>query len=368
MSRISVIIPCYNYGRYLRECATSALTQEGVDVEVLILDDASDDHTPQVADELAAGDPGVEVRRHERNVGHIGTYNEGLAWATGDYVVLLSADDLLVPGALARAAAVLDRYPRVGLVYGEKLVFDEDSSRTPPRTPADPAVQIRSGRDWIKGRCLAAQSPIASPEVMVRGSLQRQLGGYRGDLPHTADLEMWLRFAAHAPIARLADSDQAYYRQHAQSMHRTSFGTTRESLDELKACFDAFFAEDGRGLPDAERLHRMARSALAARAAHRLIRGLLHMRGDTLCDGEARWLWQFAVGCRPDASAFATGGSGANFAAVGWVAQAGIAGLLISLYVRNPGVRRAAAPALRALGRQPQWRHPRSVPQAPVGR
>ena len=93
--RVSVVIPCYNYGRYLPAAVASALDQQGLDVDVLVVDDASPDGSHLVAQELAASDPRVDVLVHENNAGHIQTYNDGLARAEGDYVVLLSADDLL---------------------------------------------------------------------------------------------------------------------------------------------------------------------------------------------------------------------------------------------------------------------------------
>jgi len=104
VSRVDVIIPCYKYARYLAACVESVLTQDGVDVRALVIDDASPDETPSVAARLTAQDPRVEYRRHTANRGHIATYNEGLLeWADGDYCVLMSADDRLTPGALRRA-------------------------------------------------------------------------------------------------------------------------------------------------------------------------------------------------------------------------------------------------------------------------
>ena len=95
MPSVSVVIPCYKYGRFLPGCVRSVLDQEGVDVRVLIIDDASPDDSAQVALDLAADDERVEARVHEVNKGHIATYNEGLLeWADGDYSVLISADDL----------------------------------------------------------------------------------------------------------------------------------------------------------------------------------------------------------------------------------------------------------------------------------
>src|SRR5208337_1578043 len=86
VSTVDVVIPCYNYARYLRRCVQSVLSQSGVDVRVLVIDDASSDDTPQVGNDLAGSDSRVEFRRHEVNRGHIATYNEGLiGWSTAKY-------------------------------------------------------------------------------------------------------------------------------------------------------------------------------------------------------------------------------------------------------------------------------------------
>src|SRR3954454_4190332 len=119
---VSVVIPCYKYGRFLPACVRSILDQEGVDVRVLIIDDASPDDSAQMALALAAADKRVEVRVHEVNKGHIATYNEGLLeWADGDYSILISADDLLTPGSIRRATDVMAAHPEIGFVYGHAL-------------------------------------------------------------------------------------------------------------------------------------------------------------------------------------------------------------------------------------------------------
>ena len=121
MSLVDVFVPCYRYGRFLETCVGSILSQEGVDVRVLILDDASPDETESVGRRLERADSRVEYRRHAVNAGHIATYNEGIAWATADYVQLLSADDVLTPGALARITRVMDAHPEVTLGYGRDV-------------------------------------------------------------------------------------------------------------------------------------------------------------------------------------------------------------------------------------------------------
>ena len=89
-----------------------------MDVDVLIVDDASPDDSAAVAYRLADEDPRVSVLVHPTNMGHIATYNDGLARAKGDYVVLLSADDAITPGSLARSTALMEAHPSVGFVYG----------------------------------------------------------------------------------------------------------------------------------------------------------------------------------------------------------------------------------------------------------
>jgi glycosyltransferase involved in cell wall biosynthesis len=212
-----------------------------------------------------AKDSRVTFLRHETNQGHIKTYNEGLALATGDYTALISSDDLLTPGALKRAQAVLDTHPEVGMVYGHSLYFQSNDD-LPKARIGEPRLDIWDGRDWIVQRCKTATSCISSPEVVVRTSLQRQLGGYRADLPHAGDLEMWLRFAAHASIVYLAGVDQAYYRKHVASMQATKFNSTLADLIQRRAAFDAVFDAHGQKIEDMEPLRRKAHRSLAKEA------------------------------------------------------------------------------------------------------
>jgi len=290
MSSVSVIIPSYNYAHFLPDCVEGALAEATPElrVEVLVIDDCSSDDTAVVGARLAASDDRVEFRRHERNRGHLATYDEGLAWATGDYCIVLSADDLLVPGALRRAARVLDTHPRVGFAYGRSLRFESDDDRPPART-GEPRVRIWTGRDWIAQRCRSATNCISSPEVVVRTSLQHRVGGYRIDLPHSGDLEMWLRLAAHADVAYLGHVDQAYYRMHPASMARTRFATPIADLRQRKAAFDAMFDDHGRFVSDSARLRDRAGRALAREALWSACRGMdrTEMDGTTVAELEA---------------------------------------------------------------------------------
>ena len=115
-------------------------------------------------------------------------------------------------------------------------------------------------------RCGAGYNVITSPEVLVRGSVQRTVGGYRPELPHAGDLEMWLRISAVSDIAYVSRVPQAFYRVHSKSMMRTIHKGSFLDLRQRKAAFDSFFSNDGHILASADYLHDLANRALAREA------------------------------------------------------------------------------------------------------
>ena len=266
LSTVDVVVPCYNYARYLSGCVHSVLAQSDVSVRVLVIDDASQDDTPQLGKALAACDNRVEFRRHKVNIGHIATYNEGLLdWSTADYTVLLSADDLLAPGSLSRAVRIMEEDHRIGMVYGPTIHFKQESE-LPKGATQKLAYNRWSGSEWLEHRCRAGYNVITSPEVVVRGSVQRAVGGYRTELPHAGDLEMWLRIAAVSDVAYVRHSPQAYYRVHPASMIRTVYRGSFLDLRQRKDAFDAFFQYHRYVIACADRLYEWANRALAREA------------------------------------------------------------------------------------------------------
>jgi glycosyltransferase involved in cell wall biosynthesis len=277
---VGVVIPCYRYGRYLEECLHSVLDeQEGVDVRALIIDDCSPDDSAEVAERLAARDDRVEVWRHAVNKGNISTYNEGLLeWVDADYTVLLSADDLLAPGSLARAVAVLEANPNVGLVYGHAVDWDDSRPKPAARTRATGVTHWR-GLDWLRILCGLGHTVITTPEVVMRTSVLKHVGGFRPELPHSGDTEIWMRFAAHCDIAYIKGADQAYYRIHGSNM--TNERVPIVDLRQRKAAFDALFDRYSHLIRDAAVLRRKADRQMAKEALWRACRAYERRRMDT---------------------------------------------------------------------------------------
>lgn len=236
--KVSVIIPCFNYERFLPGSVGSALSQDGVETEVIIVDDASTDHSADIAERYARQDPRVTVIRHGSNVGHIDTFNDGLAAATGEFIVRLDADDLLTPGSLARAVALLDAFPSVGLVYGHPKHFT--TGMPPSACTRIRGWRVWSGEEWVADRCRKGANCITTPEVMVRGSVMLSVGGLSTRLHLAEDMEMWLRVAAVSDVGRVEGPDQAFHRDHPASMTAAI-----DQLTDLRAranVFDVLFA------------------------------------------------------------------------------------------------------------------------------
>ena len=123
---ISVIVPCYNHGQFVREAIHSVEASRGVRFEVIVVDDAStDERTLEVMAGLRRD--GYRVIRHEANQGVAAARNTGIAQARGRFILPLDADNRIRPDYLRLGVTILDHAPRVGVVYG-----DRDSSARQP--------------------------------------------------------------------------------------------------------------------------------------------------------------------------------------------------------------------------------------------
>jgi GT2 family glycosyltransferase len=258
MAKVDVVVPCYNYARFLEACVRSVLDQSLTDLRVLIIDDASSDDTLDIANGLAREDPRVSVISHSQNWGNIRTYNQGIAWASADYFLLLSADDLLLPEALKRATKIMDENSDIVLTHGHCIIWNDEF-------PSPSGIIRQSGKwerqDSIKEMCAAGDSIVYDATAIVRTSVQKKIGGYLESLPHCADLELWLRFAVHGAVAYIT-ATQAIYRVHASAMSR-SYRSTVFGCQQRKQAFDTFFETYAGYRADSRTLRSLAQKKVA---------------------------------------------------------------------------------------------------------
>lgn len=161
---VSFVVPCYNYGRYLRDCLDRIFGQEGgYDIEVIAINDCSSDDTLAIL--RSYKDPRLKIIDHEVNRGHIFTVNEGLRAATGKYVVRVDPDDRHHLHFLRRTVPILESHPEVGLVYGDVSLIDAEGRVTHACADVDHGGKDFKGNELIP---LLKKNYICAPTVLAR--------------------------------------------------------------------------------------------------------------------------------------------------------------------------------------------------------
>lgn len=297
---IDVIVPCYNYGRYLRQCTQSVLQETRFPIRVLIIDDASTDGSAEEARKIAAGDSRVAVITHRSNQGHIATYNEGIAWAQAAYMLLLSADDMVAPGALARAVTLMEANPYIAFAYGRAIRFSKEEELNEPRASIDSSdVAVHCGMEFIRRICSRPDNPVETATAVVRGAIQKKIGGYCPQLPHSGDLEMWLRCAAHGDVAEIG-AIQGYSRMHGANMRDAYYGPqVLRDYKQRQEAFSYFFNNHAGHIADADQLRRRAFSSLANQLVWEASCAIDHHRPHATLIELAREVWPDVRRTRP---------------------------------------------------------------------
>jgi glycosyltransferase involved in cell wall biosynthesis len=209
---ISVVIPTKNRFQLLTARALrSALDQEGVDLEVVVVDDGSHDGTAERVAGL--GQPRVRVVRRTQSGGMAAARNTGIAEASGEWLALLDDDDVWSPHKLVTQ---LEATRRTGadFVYAGAIAVDE-AGRVLHTLYLPPADELAEKLQY------ACVLPAGCSNVLVRTETVRALGGFDEALEHVADWDLWLRLCDVATAAVCEDVLVAYL-LHAENMHVVS--------------------------------------------------------------------------------------------------------------------------------------------------
>jgi len=211
----TVVIPSYNYGRFLPGALGSVTAQNRDDIQVLLIDDASDDDTPQVARRYAEM---VEYIRNEKNLGAGGAWGVGIRRARGKYLVKLDADDELLPGHLDAVERAFESDAEVGMVLASVLARQEGQGGLEAEyvTDADCTLGAAEFRRKLLG-CL----PFRMPGTALRRSITV---GRRGPDPALYQIHDWEYFlrVCDGHKAALLRKPSAVYRLHEKSISSTA--------------------------------------------------------------------------------------------------------------------------------------------------
>jgi glycosyltransferase involved in cell wall biosynthesis len=195
MPKVSVIIPCYNQGHYLRGALASVLAQTFDAWEAIVVDDGSIDDTGAVATSFA--DPRIRYI-YQENQGLCAARNTGIRLARGEYLSFLDADDEWGPAFLARCVGVLERDSSLGFVYTRHRIMDAMGIDL-PRVGGEVVTPGRFRHRIVEGGFFSCNAVL-----LCRDALQN-VGDFDTDLTSLEDWDLWLRISRHYSARGIAE-------------------------------------------------------------------------------------------------------------------------------------------------------------------
>ena len=248
---VSVIMPTYEGAAFVGETIESVLAQTYEPIEIVAVDDASTDGTPEI---VAAYGERVRLERGRERVGPTRRRNEALSLARGELIAWLDQDDLWLPEKTERQVEVMLARPEVGLVYTGYEAFDDETGETIPwrdrdsEAEGDVLVPL-----FVRGCFVGSLTALFRREVLTRRSLRLR----ETDFSFGDDYYLWLALSLDWQVARI-DEVLARYRRHREN-ESTRLSGTNFHLKRI-ALLREFLSE----FPEAEtRLGKWRRRGLA---------------------------------------------------------------------------------------------------------
>jgi glycosyltransferase involved in cell wall biosynthesis len=238
-ARLSLVIPSYNYGRYLGDCLDSILSQNYPNLELIVMDGGSTDHSPEI------------LKRHQKHLaywqsrpdaGQYSAIEEGFKRSTGELMAWLNADDMFHPEAFETVSGIFSQSPEIEWLMGRPNSFDE-------------AGRQKVGLSFLpmnsRAKYLADQELIQQEGIFWRRSLWERSGSFlEKELLLAADLELWARFFRSAQLYSV-DTLIAGFRDHPLQKSKDKAGYTAEANRVLARERELFAAEAKRFNPPA---------------------------------------------------------------------------------------------------------------------
>jgi glycosyltransferase involved in cell wall biosynthesis len=232
---ISVIVPCYNQGIYLKETIQSALASTYRPLEIIIIDDGSTDDSLELARVLEAQHPEVRVL-NQANAGVTKARNMGIATAQGEYILPLDGDDLISAAYIEQGLAILATRPEVKVVYCQAEKFS-DSGRKPWKLKPFSLQQL-------------AKDNMIFVSALFRKADALEVGGFSEDMRQgREDWEFWIKLLKNGGEVVQLPEVGFFYRLTPNSKRKKTGGTNfkRARIAYLNAKHADFFERELNG-------------------------------------------------------------------------------------------------------------------------
>jgi glycosyltransferase involved in cell wall biosynthesis len=194
LPKVSIICLCYNHKSYIEEAIRSAFHQNYDNLEIIALDDCSTDGSHEVLLTLARKYPSLRLILNSTNLGNCASFNKAFALSTGDYIIDLAADDILLPERVSIGVAELETQPNeVGVHYSDHEWIDYTSKSLGYQYERDEHGGLinrpPSGDIYTD---ILERYFISAPTMLIKREVLDQLGGYDESLTYE-DFDFWVR-------------------------------------------------------------------------------------------------------------------------------------------------------------------------------
>ena len=229
--RVTLGIATYNRHDYLADAVRSALEQDFLDLEVLVVLDGTTN--PQTDEVLASfgNEPRLRVVRHDGNRGIAAAYNTFVSEGRGELIAMIGDDDACLPGRVRRQVEIFDRFPDTGVVHGDAVIIDSAGVQTGvwPSAEFTPSALVQS--------FFRSHNHIVDPSRMVHRRVYEAVGGYDDRYPLANDFDFFLRAARRFRFRHVSGGPLVAIRRHGANTSDES-ARARE-LDDVERALEA---------------------------------------------------------------------------------------------------------------------------------
>ena len=210
---VSVCVPTYNYGRFLRDCIESVLAQTLADWELVITDDASSDDTEAIVTRYAAADARVRYVRNPERLGMTGNLRRAAGLGRGRYLKMLCADDWLAPGCLGALHGLMEAHPAAVLATAAEIHTDAEGRPLRVQFLFGKPLSVFTGEAMLD-RMARGQGFGGNSSFFIRAEAYHGVGGYDATVKYASDYDLAARLCRTGDYLH-TDEPLFYGRHHA---------------------------------------------------------------------------------------------------------------------------------------------------------
>ena len=242
MPEVSVVMPSYNYGRYLSQTIESVLAQSFQDFELVIVDDGSSDNSAEIIKKYAAKDKRIKYKIFPKNKGACVAHNLANNMATGNYFAVINADDIWLPHKLERQLACFAEDKTLGAVFALPEFVDSSGRRVRiGNNPFLDSLKPQNNYEWmnyffLRGNC------VCHPTALIKKKCYDDVGHYRFALRSLPDFDMWTRMFFKYKV-KVLDEKLIQFRKHDLSESSANISNIIRTKTEYKQILNNFIVQ-----------------------------------------------------------------------------------------------------------------------------